>query len=75
MLRTGANAGERSLTFTSELTFAKELIRLVFVERKVRGTSNLFRGIRDGRHIARDTSWTPMPPLAAADAASGQPAL
>jgi len=28
------------------LTFAKELIRLLFVERKVRGTSNLFRGIR-----------------------------
>lgn len=51
------------------LTFGKELIRLVFVERKVRGTSNLFRGLRDGRKIARDASWRPMPPL---DAATGQ---
>jgi rhamnopyranosyl-N-acetylglucosaminyl-diphospho-decaprenol beta-1,3/1,4-galactofuranosyltransferase len=47
------------------LTFAKELIRLVLVERKVRGTSNLFRGLRDGRMIAKDRSWRPMPPLAA----------
>jgi GT2 family glycosyltransferase len=46
------------------MTFAKELIRLVVVERKVRGTSNLFRGLRDGRKIARDRSWKPMPPLA-----------
>jgi len=46
------------------LTFAKEIVRLVFVERTVRGTSNLFRGMRDGRAIARDRSWRPMPPLA-----------
>ncbi|MHC2999670.1 glycosyltransferase family 2 protein [Microbacterium sp. HJ5] len=58
----------------SGLTFVKELIRLVFVERKVRGTSNLFRGIRDGRKIAKDASWRPMPPLTAA-ASEGQPAL
>ncbi len=44
-------------------TFAKELIRLVFVERTIRGTSNLFRGIRDGGKLGRDRSWTPMPPL------------
>jgi len=48
------------------LTFGKELIRLVFVERTVRGTSNLFRGLRDGRTIAKDASWQPMPPLEAA---------
>lgn len=47
----------------SVLTFAKEIIRLIFVERKVTGISNLFRGIRDGRAIARDSSWTPMAPL------------
>ena len=47
----------------SALTFAKELIRLVFVERTVRGTSNLFRGIRDGRKIAADQSFTVMPAL------------
>jgi hypothetical protein len=47
------------------LTFGKELIRLVFVERKVRGTSNLFRGLRDGRKISRDRSWQPMKPLVA----------
>lgn len=57
----------------SGLTFVKELIRLVFVERKVRGTSNLFRGIRDGRRIAKDATWTPMPPLTAS--AEGHPAL
>ena len=48
------------------LTFAKELIRLLAVEHTVRGTSNLFRGIRDGRKIAKDASWRPMPPLVAA---------
>jgi rhamnopyranosyl-N-acetylglucosaminyl-diphospho-decaprenol beta-1,3/1,4-galactofuranosyltransferase len=47
------------------LTFAKELIRLWFVERTVRGTSNLFRGLREGRKIAKDASWQPMPPLPA----------
>jgi len=45
------------------MTFCKELIRLVFVERTVRGTSNLFRGLRDGREIAKDPSWKPMAPL------------
>ncbi|WJL95111.1 glycosyltransferase family 2 protein [Microbacterium sp. ET2] len=45
------------------LTFGKELIRLLFVERTVRGTSNLIRGLRDGRKIASDGSWQPMPPL------------
>ncbi|WP_353112110.1 glycosyltransferase family 2 protein [Microbacterium sp.] len=46
-------------------TFCKELIRLVFVERTVRGTSNLFRGLRDGGRISRDRSWRPMPALEA----------
>ena len=45
------------------LTFVKEIIRLLIVERKVRGTSNLFRGMRDGLRIARDRSWALMPPL------------
>lgn len=47
----------------STATFFKELVRLVFVEHTVRGTSNLFRGIRDGRKIARDRAWKPMPAL------------
>ena len=47
------------------LTFGKEIIRLLFVERKVSGTSNLFRGLRDGRKIAKDADWRPMPPLVA----------
>lgn len=50
----------------TSLTFGKELIRLLFVERKVKGTSNLFRGLLDGKKIARDPSWEPMPPLVAA---------
>ncbi|NHI17461.1 glycosyltransferase family 2 protein [Microbacterium excoecariae] len=50
-------------------TFAKELIRLGFVERKVTGTGwrNLWRGMRDGLRIARDKSFAIMPPLEAAD--------
>jgi len=47
------------------LTFGKELVRLLAVEHTIRGTSSLFRGIRDGRRIARDASWKPMPPLVA----------
>lgn len=50
----------------TSLTFGKEIIRLLFVERKVKGSSNLFRGLRDGKKIARDASWQPMPPLVAA---------
>jgi GT2 family glycosyltransferase len=50
------------------LTFGKELIRLFLVERTVRGTSNLFRGLKDGRKIANDASWQPMPPLEVATA-------
>ncbi len=50
------------------LTFGKEIVRLLFVERKISGTSNLFRGLRDGRAIARDTTWQPMPPLVGATA-------
>ena len=56
------------------LTFGKQLSRLRAGEHTERGTSTLFRGVRDGRAIARDASWKPMPPLA--DAAVGdQPAL
>src|SRR5690606_22340498 len=44
-------------------TFSKELIRLFFVERTLRGTSNLLRGIRDGGRIGRDRTWQPMPAL------------
>ena len=59
------NGAYRPVRFAlgSLLTFAKEIIRLVFVERKVRGTSNLWRGIRDGRKIAKDVAWRPMPRL------------
>lgn len=46
-------------------TFVKEVLRLVFVERKItrKGWSNLWRGMRDGRALARDTSFRVMPPL------------
>lgn len=50
----------------TSLTFGKEIIRLLFVERKASGTSHLFRGLRDGRAIARDASWKPMPRLVGA---------
>jgi len=45
------------------LTFAKEILRLILVEKTIRGTSNLFKGLRDGQRIANDKSWKPMAPL------------
>ncbi len=45
------------------LTFLKELIRLAVAERRINGASNLWRGLRDARAIAKDRSWRPMPPL------------
>jgi len=45
------------------LTFAKELVRLFVVERTVRGTSHLWRGLRDARRIARDGGFSVMPAL------------
>ena len=57
------STGPVPFTAGTALTFVKELIRLVVVERKLRGTSHLFRGLRDGRQISRDASWQPMPPL------------
>lgn len=46
-------------------TFMKEVLRLLFVERKVtkKGWSNLWRGMRDGLKLARDKSFRIMPPL------------
>jgi rhamnopyranosyl-N-acetylglucosaminyl-diphospho-decaprenol beta-1,3/1,4-galactofuranosyltransferase len=46
-------------------TFAKEVLRLAFVERKVtsHGWRNLGRGMRDGWRLARDKSFAIMPPL------------
>lgn len=45
------------------LTFAKEIVRLVVVERSFRGFASLVRGFRDGRRIWADRAWTPMPAL------------
>ncbi|MFT4236048.1 MAG: glycosyltransferase [Microbacterium sp.] len=60
-----ANGAYRPVRFRlgSALTFIKEIIRLVAVEHTVRGTSNLFRGVRDGRRIARDKTFEVMQPL------------
>lgn len=46
-------------------TFAKELIRLVAVDRSHvwTGIGRLLAGWRDSRSILRDGSWSPMPPL------------
>jgi rhamnopyranosyl-N-acetylglucosaminyl-diphospho-decaprenol beta-1,3/1,4-galactofuranosyltransferase len=46
-------------------TFAKEVLRLAFVERKVtaHGWKNLGRGMRDGLKLARDKRFAIMPPL------------
>ena len=47
-------------------TFFKELIRLVFVERRItkKGWGNLWRGMRDGFALASDKSFEIMAPLA-----------
>ena len=48
------------------LTFAKELIRLLVVDREHLGSGmrRLVAGQRDARKILRDKTWEPMPPLA-----------
>lgn len=52
------------------LTWGKELARLVLVERTLRGSGRLARGWLDGRALARDTDFRPMPaPLTIPDAA------
>ncbi len=52
-------------------TLAKELIRLVAVDRTFKtGLPALFKGMRDARAIYRDRTWKPMPPAAAPKAAS-----
>ncbi|WP_098469362.1 glycosyltransferase [Serinibacter salmoneus] len=55
------------------LTFAKEIVRLLLVERTLRGTRVLVTGWRDGRRIWRDRAWEPMPPLAGAPTIEGGP--
>nr|WP_269440129.1 glycosyltransferase [Arthrobacter sp. zg-Y769] len=46
------------------LTAGKELLRLVAVERTLRGAGRLWAGWRGARRILRDPSWFPMPQLA-----------
>ncbi|MFO6451236.1 MULTISPECIES: glycosyltransferase [unclassified Aeromicrobium] len=45
------------------LTFAKEIVRLIVVERSFKGFSSLVKGWRDGRGIWADRTWQPMPAL------------
>lgn len=45
------------------LTFAKEIVRLIVVERSFRGFTALVKGWRDGRRIWADSTWQPMPAL------------
>ncbi|WP_125609924.1 glycosyltransferase [Specibacter cremeus] len=45
------------------LTAGKEFLRLVAVERTMRGTGRIWRGWRDSRPIMADAQWKPMPPL------------
>jgi hypothetical protein len=63
-----AHGDYRPLAFAigTAATFAKELIRLGFVERKVTktGWNNLWRGMRDAWRLSRDKSFEIMAPLA-----------
>ena len=45
------------------LTYLKELVRLVVVERTLKGIGLLWQGWRESRAILADTGWKPMPPL------------
>ncbi len=45
------------------LTFGKEVVRLVAVERTLTGLGALLRGWRDSVPLRRDPTWRPMPPL------------
>lgn len=45
------------------LTFAKELLRALAVERRPRGIVAIVRGFRENRRLRRDASWQPMKPL------------
>ncbi|MDQ0755847.1 glycosyltransferase [Arthrobacter sp. B3I4] len=47
------------------LTFLKEIVRLVLVERTLKGTGALWQGWRESRAILADTGWKPMPPVPA----------
>lgn len=57
------------------LTLAKELFRLVAVERTVRGSKPLWDGLRESRRLLKDDSWRPMDPaeVPAAPAAPAAP--
>lgn len=46
------------------LTFAKEIVRLVAVDRTLKGVGDLTRGLRDSRELWQDPTWRPMDPRA-----------
>jgi rhamnopyranosyl-N-acetylglucosaminyl-diphospho-decaprenol beta-1,3/1,4-galactofuranosyltransferase len=45
------------------LTFAKEVVRAVAVERRPRGVVSIAKGYGASRRARRDDTWEPMPPL------------
>jgi hypothetical protein len=45
------------------LTYLKEIVRLVLVERRIKGAGALWQGWRESRGILADRSWQPMPPV------------
>jgi glycosyltransferase involved in cell wall biosynthesis len=45
------------------LTYLKEIVRLVLVERRLKGTGALWQGWRESRGILADSTWQPMPPV------------
>lgn len=47
------------------LTFLKEMLRLILVERTLKGAGTLWQGWRESRTILGDSGWKPMPPVPA----------
>ncbi|MCC5778457.1 glycosyltransferase [Nitratireductor sp. B36] len=56
--------------FGTALVALKEILRLVAVERRLKGMGSITRGMREARRIARDDAWSGLPETAAGAAPS-----
>ncbi|WP_062007130.1 MULTISPECIES: glycosyltransferase [Arthrobacter] len=62
-LRTHGKYNPVGFAVGTALTAAKEVFRLLAVEKTLHGSAKLWRGWRESRRILSDSSWAPMPPL------------
>lgn len=62
-LRAHSKFNSGGFALGTAITLAKEVFRLIAVEKTLRGGRTLWRGWRESRRIMADTQWLPMPPL------------